>query len=144
MRLSPKKEIAARLRAQGYSQADTYRDPKVNVTKQTMSNWHQDKEFIKRIEELQTDTVVQVKDTLMRSAPDAAEILVDIVRGKSGEDDTKMIALKLKSALWVLERVLGKSEKIKSKPIIDSEEDEDGVFAPDEDEIDSVLDAIGK
>ena len=142
MKLSPKKELAARLIAQGYTQAETYRDPRVAVTKQTMSNWNHEPDFKKRIQDLQTDTVTQVQEILMRSAPDAAEALVSVVRGKNGEDDTKMTALKLKGSLWVLERVLGKSEKIKGKPTLDTEEGESGEFAPDDEEIDSVIDAI--
>jgi len=142
MKLSPKKELAARLIAQGYSQADTYRDSNINVSKQTMSNWHKDPEFMKRVSDLQTDTVVQVQETLMKSAPDAASTLVDVVRGKMGEDDAKMVALKLKGSLWILERVLGKSEKLKSNPTLGSEEGDSGEFAPDEDEMNSVIDAI--
>ena len=144
MKLSPKKELAARMIAQGHTQVQTYKDPRINVTKQTMSNWNQESEFKKRVQELQTDTVVTVQEILMKSAPDAADALVKVVTGKSGDDDPKMIALKLKGSLWLLERVLGKSDKIKSKPTLKIGEDEDdGTFAPDEDEIDEVLENIG-
>jgi len=139
--LSSKKELAARLIAQGHTQADTYRDPRINVTKQTMSNWTHDPEFKKRVQSLQTDTVVQVQETLMKSAPDAAETLINVVSGKTKDDDTKLIALKLKGSLWLVERVLGKSEKIKSKPILETGE-EDYDFATEEEEIDNVLNIL--
>ncbi len=143
MKLSPKKELAARLIAQGYTQAETYRDPRIAVTKQTMSNWNHELEFKKRILDLQTDTVTQVQEILMRSAPDAAEALVAVVRGAKEDEDAKMIALNLKASLWVLERVLGKSEKIKGKTALETEEGgESGEFAPDDDEMNNVLDSI--
>lgn len=143
MKLSPRKELAARLIAQGNTQVQAYKDPNIKVTKQTMSNWNQEKEFKKRVQELQTDTVTTVQEILMKSAPDAADALVKVVTGKSGDDDSKMIALKLKGSLWLLERVLGKSDKIKSKPVLENEENEDeNVFAPDEDEINSVLESL--
>lgn len=145
MALSIKKELAARLIALGHTQAYTYRDSRINVTKQTMSNWNQEEEFIKRVKALQTDTVAQVQETLIKSAPDAADALVDVISGnRNGDDiDVKMIALRLKGSLWILDRVLGKSEKIKNKPVLE-EEEEDENFAPDEDEIDNVLKAINE
>ncbi len=139
MKLSPKKERAARLIAQGHTQVQAYKDPQINVTKQTMSNWNQEKDFKKRVQELQTDTVITVQEILMKSAPDAADALVKVVIGNNGDDDAKMIALKLKGSLWLLERVLGKSDKIKSKPVLEADEDDYDDIALDEDEIDSVL-----
>ena len=142
IRFSPKKELAARLIADGRTQADTYRDERIAVTKQTMSNWNQEEEFIARVEELKVDVVQNVQDILVKSAPEAAEALVDLVTmngdaSKMGVDDTKMAALKLKGSLWILERVLGK-DKLKPKLVPNEEEEE---FAPDDELVDSVIDA---
>ena len=148
IKFSPEKELAARLIAQGRTQADTYRDERIGVTKQTMSNWYQEEEFQARITELKVDVVVNVQKILIDSAPDAAEALVGLVTSNGSEkmsvDDIKIATLKLKGSLWILERVLGK-EQLRAKPIIDGElveEEEDEDFAPDAEEIDSVINAL--
>ena len=149
IKFSPKKELAARLIAQGRTQADTYRDERIGVTKQTMSNWYQEEEFQARVTELKVNVVVNVQKILIDSAPDAAEALVGLVTSNGSEkmsvDDIKIATLKLKGSLWILERVLGK-EQLRAKPIIDGElveeEEEDEDFAPDAEEIDSVINAL--
>jgi len=149
IRFSPKKELAARLIAGGRTQAATYRDERIDVTKQTMSNWNQEEEFIARVAELKIDVVSNVQEILIKSAPEAAEALVDLVTSsgfdKMGIDDIKMATLKLKGSLWILERVLGK-EQLRAKSIVgikddlDDEEEED--FTPDPELIENVLNAV--
>ncbi len=144
IRFSPKKELAARLIADGRTQADTYRDERINVTKQTMSNWNQEEDFINRVAELKVDVVANVQDILIKSAPEAAEALVGLVTSNGAEkmsvDDVKIATLKLKGSLWILERVLGK-DKIKPKLVPDSDDDEEEELLPDDDLIESVLGA---
>jgi len=149
IRFSPKKELAARLIADGRTQADTYRDERINVTKQTMSNWNQEEDFINRVAELKVDVVANVQDILIKSAPEAAEALVGLVTSNGAEkmsvDDVKIATLKLKGSLWILERVLGK-EQLRAKSIVgikddlDDEEEED--FTPDPELIENVLNAV--
>ena len=146
IRFAPKKELAARLIADGRTQAATYRDERINVTKQTMSNWNQEEEFIARVAELKIDVVANVQEILIKSAPEAAEALVGLVTRngdykKMDVDDIKMATLKLKGSLWILERVLGK-DQIKAKNVSESEVGEDEDFAPEDDLVDSVIDAI--
>ena len=111
MKLSPRKELAARLIAAGHTQVDVYKDTRVNVTKQTMSAWCHESDFIKRVDELKVDVVANVQEILIKSAPDAAETLISLVT-KSGDitnigsEDAKIAALKLKGSLWILDRVL--------------------------------------
>ena len=81
---------------------------------------------------------------MIESAPDAAEALVDVVRGKTDGDDAKLTGLKLKGSLWILERVLGKNDKLKPPITPDTDDDGDGDqdLSPDQEEIDSVLNAV--
>ena len=147
MKLSPRKELAARLIAAGHTQVDVYKDTRVNVTKQTMSAWCHESDFIERVDILKIDVVANVQKILIDSAPDAAEALVGLVTSNGSEkmsvDDIKIATLKLKGSLWILERVLGK-EQIRAKPIIDGElvEEVEEDFAPDAEEIDSVINAL--
>ena len=100
MKLSPRKELAARLIAAGHTQVDVYKDTRVNATKQTMSAWCHESDFIKRVDELKVDVVVNVKEILMKSADDAAETLISLVTKNGdimnmGAVDANMDALKL-------------------------------------------------
>jgi len=146
MKLSPRKELAARLIAAGHTQVDVYKDTRVSVTKQTMSAWFHEPDFIERVDKLKIDIVDNVQKILIDSAPDAAETLIGLVT-KNGDveavlnnEDIKMAALKLKGSLWILDRVLGK-DKLRVKEKLIDEEDEDEDMIPDDEEIDSVLDA---
>ena len=146
MKLSPRKELAARLIAAGHTQVDVYKDTRVSVTKQTMSAWCHEPDFIERVDKLKIDIVDNVQKILIDSAPDAAETLIGLVT-KNGDveaalnnEDIKMAALKLKGSLWILDRVLGK-DKLRVKEKLMDEEDEDEDMIPDDEEIDSVLDA---
>ena len=146
MKLSPRKELAARLIAAGHTQVDVYKDTRVNVTKQTMSAWCHESDFIKRVDELKVDVVANVQEILIKSAPDAAETLISLVTKNGditnmGAEDAKIAALKLKGSLWILDRVLGK-DKLKVTEKLQGEDDEDDDTAPDDEEIDSVLDAV--
>jgi len=144
MKLSPRKELAARLIAAGHSQVDVYKDERIKVTKQTMSAWCHESDFIERVDKLKIDVVANVQKILIDSAPDAAETLIGLVT-KNGEvntmsnDEIKVAALKLKGSLWILERVLGK-DKLKVTEKLQDDEDED--MSPDDEEIDSVLNAL--
>lgn len=148
MKLSPRKELAARLIAAGHTQVDVYQDTRISVTKQTMSAWCHEEAFEKRVEELKIDIVANVQKILIDSAPEAAETLISLVT-KNGDvqaalsnDDIKLAALKLKGSLWILERVLGKDKLRVSEKLAVEDEDEDDFEAPDDEEVDSVINAL--
>ena len=149
MKLSPRKELAARLIAAGHTQVDVYKDTRVSVTKQTMSAWCHEPDFIERVDKLKIDIVDNVQKILIDSAPDAAETLIGLVT-KNGDveaalnnEDIKMAALKLKGSLWILERVLGK-EQIKAKALDEEslDEDEEEEYAPDPEAVENALNAV--
>ncbi len=147
MKLSPRKELAARLIAAGHTQVDVYRDTRIAVTKQTMSAWCHEPDFISRVEELKIDIVANVQEILIKSAPEAAETLIGLVTTngngeKMGNEDSKIAALKLKGSLWILDRVLGKAQLKRKDKLSVEDEEEDDEFAPDDEEIDSVIDAL--
>jgi orotate phosphoribosyltransferase-like protein len=91
-RLPPKREKAAQLIARGETQAETARQ--LNVTKQTMGFWVREEEFIRRINELRTDVTVQTEEIFTDNLADAAQVIVDVMRGNVNED-SKIIASRL-------------------------------------------------
>ena len=139
LRLSPKKEIAAGMIALGHSQAETARDPRVEVTKQTMNIWCQDPDFVDRVNELRVDKLKQAEEAIIRSVPAATNELIDIALGNSS-DDSKTIATKVKVLLWILDRGMGKKLPVSKKRIDEDDDDEDF----DDDEVDSILESAKK
>jgi hypothetical protein len=150
--LTPKKDLAAKLLAQGYTQAEVARDERIAVTKQTMNNWYKDDNFQERIEEHKTDPVKGAEEIFARAVGEAADAIVQIAVGrptntiiKEGEEveipiDHRFIASKLKAALFVIERVVGKKSPLEvTKP---KEEELDETSNISEDEMDEVLEYI--
>ena len=147
--LTPKKDLAAKLIAQGYTQAEVARDERVGVTKQTMNNWYKDDDFQARIEEHKTDPVKGAEEIFSRAVGEAADAIVQIAIGRPTTTiikdekeievpiDHRFIASKLKAALFVVERVVGKKQPIgDTKP---KEEELDETSFVSEDEIDDAL-----
>lgn len=111
-----KKERAARLIASGKTQAAAARDPNVDVTPVTMTNWAKDPEFQRRVETLRNQVSIKAEDILEQGVEEAAQTIVDIARGElmtktAGENgetlvpaDPKTITTRLKAALWILDR----------------------------------------
>jgi len=147
--LTPKKDLAAKLIAQGYTQAEVARDERIGVTKQTMNNWHSDDDFQSRVEEHKTDPVKGAEEIFARAVGEAADAIVQIAVGrpmvtiiKDEEEvevpiDHRFIASKLKAALFVVERVVGKKAPINGIKPKEEELDENSFVS--EDEIDDAL-----
>ena len=138
--LPPKKEHAARLLSQGFLQAEVARDKKVNVTKQTMTAWMKDENFRRKINEYKTDKVRHAEEVFSRNVGEAAEVVVEIATvGAKDEDgkavDSRIVASKLKAALFIIERIMGK--KLGTEKTTTKKEEEIEEIA--EDEIDDVL-----
>ncbi len=128
--LSPKKDLAARLLSQGYTQVEVARDERVDVTKQTLNNWCKDEVFQKRVEEFRTDLVKQAEEVFARNVGEAAEAIVEIAVGRPADEDGKaidhrFIASKLKAALFIVDRMMGKKLPPPVKKGIPSLEDEE-------------------
>lgn len=142
MPLSPKKELAAKLLSQGYNQAETARDKRINVTKQTMNAWYKDEEFQDKIKEYQTDLFKQAEEVFARNVSEAADAIVEIatrnpVDEKGKPIDHRLISSKLKAALFIIERTIGK--KPVSSPTTSIKEDTLEEVDIDEEELDRVL-----
>ena len=132
---SPQKTLAARLLSQNYTQVEVARDTRIDVTKQTMNNWCKNEDFQKLIEEFRTDLLKQAEEVFSRSVGEAAEAIVDIAVGRptigEGEDerpvDHRFIASKLKAALFIVERTMGKklpTAVIKKEGLLGEEEEQ--------------------
>lgn len=110
-KLTPVKEQAAVLLAEGWTQADTAR--KIGKGPQTLSRWmSEDEDFVARIEELCTDLTTQSMDLLRESILDNTEIVLEIA--KSG-GEPGIVSSQLKAALWAIERVLQVPSKLVDK-----------------------------
>lgn len=131
--LSPKKDLAAQLLSQRYTQVEVARDERIDVTKQTLNNWCKDKEFQKKIEEYRTDLLKQAEEVFARNVGEAAEAIVEIAIGQpttgEGEDkrpvDHRFVASKLKAALFIIDRTMGKKLSLPVKKGITSLEEEE-------------------
>jgi hypothetical protein len=150
MRLSPKKDLAAKLIAQGYTQAEVARDERIGVTKQTMNNWHSDEGFQERVNDYRTDPIKQVQEIFSRSVGEAAEAIVETAIGRPTVDtvnadgesitvpvDHRLISSKLKAALFIVEQVTGK-KAIPTSTVKPKEELDEVSFVSD-DEMDEAL-----
>ncbi len=150
--LTPKKDLAAKLIAQGYTQAEVARDERIGVTKQTMNNWYKDDEFQERIEEHKTDPVKGADEIFARAVGEAADSIVQIATGrptttiiKDEEEievpiDHRFIASKLKASMIIVERVMGK--KAPADTVKPKEEELDESSNVSEDEMDDALEFL--
>ena len=110
-KLSPVKERAALLIAEGWTQADTAR--KIGKWPQTVSSWMtQDEDFVARIAELCADLTSQAMELLRESIVDNTEIVLGIAKA-GGEPG--VVSSQLKAALWCIDRVLGVPTKLGDK-----------------------------
>ncbi len=114
LRLSPRKERAASIIANGGTQTEAAE--KVGVSKQTLTSWAKDKKFQDRIEELRTDHLKQADELLEKSVPEAAAFLAALAAGRVsalkcgecdknlGAQDSKELSLRQKTSTWILDR----------------------------------------
>ncbi len=110
-KLTPVKERAALLIAEGWTQADTAR--KISKYPQTISRWmKEDKDFVARIDELCADLTSQAMELLRESIVDNTEIVLEIAKA-GGEPG--VVSSQLKAALWCIDRVLGVPAKLGDK-----------------------------
>ena len=142
--LPPKKEIAASLLAQGFLQAEVARDKKVNVTKQTMTAWMKDTNFVNKINEYKTDKVRHAEEVFSRNVGEAAEVIVEIATsGAKDEDgksvDSRIVASKLKAALFIIDRTMGKKLPPSVKKSITSLEEEEEEEQLDADDVKNII-----
>lgn len=109
-KLTPIKERAALLIAEGWTQADIAR--KLEIWPQTISTWKKEEDFLTRIDELCTDLTSQAMELLRESIVENTEIVLKIAKrgGESG-----VVSSQLKAALWAIERVLGVPTKLSDK-----------------------------
>lgn len=99
LRLSPKKEKAALLLADGESQAEAARQ--CRVTPKTMSMWARHPKVQERIVQLRTDMTKQAIELLEESTLEAVKCIIEIAKngGTPG-----VVSSQLKAALWIAER----------------------------------------
>ena len=102
LRLQPRQELAAQLIADGVSQTKAAQHPDVAVTKQTMNRWCHEGQFQERVEQLRTDLDRQAREILEGGQKHAAQVVVDAVRGQL-HDDPKVLATRIKAALYILD-----------------------------------------
>lgn len=128
LRLSPLREKAAQLLAEGSSQAETSRE--LHISKTTINKWCKNTEFKDRINQLRSDSVMQAKDILEMSIPDAARTVVELAAGNLQFEDPKELNPRLRAALYILERFAKEprtnkaQQTVKYRPQIDDELDE--------------------
>lgn len=139
LRLSPRKELAARLLSTGLKQIQVARDDRIKVTKQTMHIWCQDPVFKARIDEYRTDKLKQADEMLNDRVLDAVETIVDIATSKPVDDegnpiDSRIISTKFAAAKWVAERAMGKK-----MPPINKTKQEEEEYNLEDDEMDEII-----
>ena len=128
LRLTPLREKAAQLIAEGGSQAETSRE--LHISKTTINKWCKNPEFKDRINQLRSDSVMQAKDILEMSIPDAARTVVELAAGNLQFEDPKELNPRLRAALYILERFAKEPRTNKAKqtskyrPQIDEELDD--------------------
>jgi hypothetical protein len=99
LKLSPRKEKAALLLADGVIQAEAAR--RCGVTPKTMSMWARSPAVIARVEQLRTDITKQALELLEQETLDAVKVVIEIAKhgGTPG-----VVSSQLKAALWIAER----------------------------------------
>ena len=108
--LKPKQQLAAKLIAEGYTQADAARDSRINVTKVTMHRWTKDPVFQRLVETLSTNTVLVIEGILSQGAEAAAQAIVDLAAGKLKYDDTSELNARVRAAFYIVDRILKKTK----------------------------------
>lgn len=110
-KLTPVKEKAALLIAEGWTQADTAR--KVDKYPQTISRWmKEDADFVARIAELCADLTSQAMELLRESIVENTKRVLYIAQ-HGGEPG--VVSSQLKAALWCIDRVMGVPAKLSDK-----------------------------
>ena len=110
-KLTPIKERAALLLAEGWTQADTAR--KIEKWPQTITRWmKEDEDFVARISELTSDLTSQSMELLRESILENTEIVLKIAK-TGGEPG--IVSSQLKAALWAIEKVIGVPAKLSDK-----------------------------
>ena len=103
LRLSLKQERAAAFIARGRGKAETARELTVQVSKTTMHRWCNEPRFKRRVEELRTSVDKQATEILQQALTESARVMVDIALGKLSDVDIKELALRQKTAQWILD-----------------------------------------
>ncbi len=147
LRLSPRKERAASIIANGGTQTEAAE--KIGLSKQSMTAWCKDEKFQNRIEELRTDHLSQGDELLEHSVPAAAAFLAALAAGRVsalkcekcdtnlGVQDSKELSLRQKTSTWILDRY--KKGKIPpAKEGMGEQETAQEAEGMDEDELDEL------
>ena len=103
LRLPVRQEIAAKLLAEGTSQAATARDEKVGVSAVTVHLWCKKPEFQARVAALRADATKQAKEKLAESLPDAIDAITRIAL-EGGEPG--VVASQLRAAIFIVQTVM--------------------------------------
>ena len=143
LRLPPREERAALLRAKGWSKAAVSRDEEVAASLSTIDRWCERPEFIARVEALRMSVDLQATEILQESLTHAAKVMRDILMGNDidvrvvceacGTDVTSTavaeVRLRQKTAQWLLDtHFKGKLPSVRKK---DPEEEAADSVAPD-------------
>jgi len=102
--LSPVKEQAALLLAEGWKQVDVAGPNGVNRSPVTISRWNKEPEFKAKVEALRRDLTVQSVELLREKVLRNTEIILEIAES-GGEPG--VVSSQLKAALWAVEKVIG-------------------------------------
>lgn len=116
--LSPEKEKAAQLLAEGHRQAVVAKT--IGYDRATIWKWSKDPVFRKRIESLRIDIMEEANEVLQETTTKAAQAISGIA---TGEIDGQGIASQLKAAMYILQRV-------EAKPLPTSVNSSKDIIAP--------------
>lgn len=103
VRLPVKMERAAKLIAEGSTQAGAARDPQIEVSTVTVHLWCKKPEFQARVAALRADATKQAKEKLAESLPDAIDAITKIATqgGTPG-----VVASQLRAAIFIVTTVM--------------------------------------
>jgi len=130
-----KREIAAQLMAQGWTQADAARDERVSVDKQTIHRWAKDPAFQARIAELRSDPLETADEMLIEDALTAVDTVKKVMRGEI--EDPRLATTMLKAALYVLD--LAKRKKLPTAIEVPTSPTREKAAGLTDDELDNLL-----
>lgn len=128
--LSPLQERAARMIAEGWSQAATARE--INKTKQTLNRWcNQNEAFMQRVDDIRAEQDKRAEDIFIESIPDAIDTIVKIAK-EGGQ------TVQFNAARYILDNYLSLKKKITTTNGTEveytDEEDEEDIFTGMSDE----------
>ena len=106
--LSPLREKAASMMAEGNSQSQVARE--LHISKGTICKWYKKPEFKGRVDQLRVDLKHQAEEVLEMGITDAAKTVTDLASGRLDFADAKELNPRLRAALYILDRFTKKGK----------------------------------